>query len=161
MKALVIYGSRYGNTRKLADAIGTGLEAIASVQRLALDEVQPSNIASADMVVIGCPTEAHAMTRAMKGFFAGAARSALKGKPAAAFDTRLDWPAWLSGSACRGIVKQLRKAGADVVAPGESFIVRGQPPVVDPGEVARGTSWGKSLAGVISDRKVPAGWRQQ
>ncbi len=95
MKALLIYGSRYGNTQKIAEAISRGLRETGSAQCIAVDEAAPSSLAEADLIVVGGPTEAHNLTPAMKDFFAGPARSALKDKPAVAFDTRLDWPAWL------------------------------------------------------------------
>ncbi len=41
MKALVVYDTVYGNTEKIAEAIGTGLEDCAEVKVYKVNEVDP------------------------------------------------------------------------------------------------------------------------
>jgi hypothetical protein len=67
------------------------------------------------------------------------------GLVAAAFDTRADKPALLTGSAARGIAKRLERRGCKLAAPPESFLVEGTPGPLAPGEVERAAAWGRLL----------------
>jgi hypothetical protein len=76
----------------------------------------------------------------------------------AVFDTRLDWPRWLSGSAADRISDALRERGARVIAREESFIVTMEP-TLQPGEEGRAAEWGDrlaTLAGAASPVEVAA-----
>jgi len=149
MKALVIYGTRYGNTQKIAEAIGDGLKGTFSVEVLPVEGVAPTQVTAADLLVIGGPTEGHGMTPALKSFVDGMT-FALDGKPVAAFDTRIGIARILSGSAANGIEAHLRRAGAKVIAEEGSFIVKGKQPELETGELARAQAWGKEVAGRIT-----------
>jgi flavodoxin len=144
MNSLVIYGSRHGNTRKLAEGIAIELGRHGAAQLMAADKV-PSNLPEqTELVVVGGPTEAELFDRLGRG--------ALIGVNAAAFDTRLRWPKFLSGSAGGEIVKKLEEAGANVLVPEMSFFVGGQLPVLEPGEVERAAAWAASLAAKLEAR---------
>jgi hypothetical protein len=110
---------------------------------------------STALVVVGGPTEAHRMTEPLARLFDRIPKGGLSGKAAAAFDTRLRAPAWLSGSAGSGIERRLRLAGARVISPEVSFFVSGKMPVLEPGEVERAAGWAKGLA-VELGSKEPA-----
>ncbi len=149
MKALVIYGTRYGNTQKVAEAIGEGLKSQFFVEVLPIDGVTPAQVTAADLLVVGGPTEAHGMTHALKAFVDGMS-FALEGKPVAAFDTRIGVARIFSGSAAAGIEAHLRRAGAKVITGEGSFIVKGKQPELEPGELDRAGTWGKDLAATIT-----------
>ena len=144
MNALVIYATRYGNTKMVAQAIADGLKTGADVAVLDIEHVLPAQVVGADLVVIGGPTEAHGVTPPMKAFMRGVGRG-FDGKPVATFDTRLPAARILTGSAAIGIAAMLRKAGAHVIEPAESFIVRGKEPQLEGGEQARALAWGREL----------------
>ena len=148
MMSIIIYASRTGNTRTIAEAIAAGLRSHGPVQLLSADEVPATLPEATDLVVIGGPTEGHGMTEPLARFFDRLAPGALQGTAAAGFDTRLRWPRWLSGSAAAGITHRLGQAGAQVIAPAESFIVSGKP-LLEPGEVERATAWAASLADAL------------
>ena len=154
MKSVVMYGSRYGNTERVARAIADGLRVYGEVELTAVTEA-PVTLAGADLVVIGGPTEAHGDTPAVEGFLDDLHTGALDGMHAAAFDTRLDWPRWLSGSAGAAITNRLNKLGADVVAPPASFVVEGKVPQLKPGELDRASAWGDTLGRAVI-AEVPA-----
>ncbi len=82
------------------------------------------------------------MTPPLRAFLERLGR--IDGMRAAAFDTRLDWPLWLSGSAAKQIAAGLVQAGATVVAAPESFIVTREPKLRD-GELERAAAWAESL----------------
>lgn len=152
MNALVVYGSRYGNTQHIAEAIADGLKDACTVDVRALDKATPALVRAADLVVVGGPTEAHGTTPPVKVWIDGMAM-VLEGKPAAAFDTRLDYARILSGSAAKGIEAHLRRAGAHMVIDGESFLVKGKQPILEPGELARAVAWGREIGAKV---KAPA-----
>lgn len=149
MKSVVIYGSRHGNTEHIAEAIADGLRSHGEVAVTSLDKAPRVFAGAADLVVIGGPTEAHGMSEPVKAFLDLVPSEALKGIAAAAFDTRLDWPKWLSGSAGARITDRLRTLGADLVAPHASFIVEGKDPLLKPGELERAVAWGDSLGRAV------------
>ena len=64
MRAVVVYESMYGNTHRIADAIGAGLEVAFDVRVVPVSHAEPELIADADLVVVGGPTHAHGMSRA-------------------------------------------------------------------------------------------------
>lgn len=157
MKSMVIYGSRHGNTQKIAKAIADELRGHGSVDLLAVEDA-PAELSKKafDLIVVGGPTEAHRMSVPVAEFFQQIAPGALAGKAAAGFDTRLGWPMWLSGTAAAGIAAKLREAGARVIAPEASFLVAGKYPELRSGELERAAAWASALAGKV-EALVPAG----
>jgi flavodoxin len=149
MKAVIYCASRSGNTRAVAEAIADGLRRQGAVTVHALDGSRPDLPADADLVLVGGPTEGHGMAPLVLEFLDALPADALVERATAAFDTRLDWPRWASGSAAAGIAKRLTLLGARRVARPASFIVSMKPELL-PGELDRARSWGSELADVMS-----------
>ena len=168
MRAVVVYESMYGNTRRVAEAVGRGLAATAEVAVVPVSRAGPDVVAGADLVVVGGPTHAHAMSRSATRKAAvdqagkqpdtvlepGAAGAGVRDwlaslgeihTPAAAFDTRAAAPPALTGRASKGIAKALRRHGLQPVAEPESFLVD-KTNHLQPGEEERAVRWGASLA---------------
>lgn len=145
MNSAVIYGSRYGNTQKIAYAIAAGLRAWGTVEVVAVDQARGIRLHGHDLVVLGGPTEGHGITKPMADYI-DQLGDAFTGVNAAAFDTRLTWPRWMSGSAAGDIARQLQGFGASLVAQPASFLVAGKPPALEPGELERAEGWARSLA---------------
>jgi flavodoxin len=144
MNALVVYNSVYGNTERIARAIGSVLEGHGPTTVRAIaeaDGIPPET----DLVVVGGPTQGHGMDKAMKAFLGGLPPASVSGVAVAAFDTRVGWPVLLSGSAARGIAKQLGQMGGRVLVEPGSFIVQGGEGPLAEGELARATSWAEKL----------------
>jgi flavodoxin len=162
MNSVVIYGSRHGNTRKVAEVIAGELEHHGRVQLMSVDEALDFLPVPTDLVVIGGPTEAHRMTEPMAAFFERVPKGAMAGIAAAAFDTRIRWPRLLSGSAGAGIVEKLASRGARVIAKEESFFVTGvspkhlEAPVLERGELERAAEWALSLADKVETTELTA-----
>src|SRR5229473_8685938 len=89
MRAVVVYESMVGNTRQIADAIGTGLVDGCVVSVIPVAQAGPDQITTADLVVVGGPTHVHGMTRASTR--QGAAKMARK-RTVASFWNRTQWP---------------------------------------------------------------------
>src|SRR6476659_4152506 len=63
MKAVVVYESMYGNTHRIANAIGKGLSATAEVVVIPVGEAEPSVLDDAALIVVGGPTHARGVSR--------------------------------------------------------------------------------------------------
>jgi hypothetical protein len=172
MHALIVYESIYGNTHAIADRIAAALRSQGEVRVLPVGDATDDQVAWADLVIVGGPTHAHGMSRSnsRKGAHEAATKPGsqlvldasgegpgirewletlhdLPGKPAAAFDTRIDGPALFTGRASTGIARGLRRHGFDLVAEPESFLVTVHNQLV-PGEVDRAMRWAVRLAAV-------------
>ena len=182
MKAVVIYESMYGNTHQIANAIGEGLRPIAEVVVVPVGEADADLVKSADVVVVGGPTHAHGMSHVntRKGAVDAAEKpgSDLVLDPdandpglrewfaslehvftnAAAFDTRFDLPAAVTGRASKGIARKLRHHGATLIADPESFFVK-KDNHLEPNEEARARAWGDELARVLTSQIAAAASR--
>ena len=169
MRAVVVYESMYGNTHLIADAIAAGLSARFEVRVVPVSKAGADVLEGADLVVVGGPTHGHGMSRAVsrKGAAEAASKpgSGLSLDPdalgpglrdwfgavgqhtvkAAAFDTRGNAPAWVSGRASKGVARELRGHGFDLVAEPESFLVSKENRLLD-GEQDHARAWGARLA---------------
>ena len=161
MTSIVVYASHFGNTRKIAEAIAAGLRSCGPAQVYAAEEAPNRLPMRTTFVVIGGPTEQHGMTEPLTRFFARLEPSTLNGVAAAAFDTRLRWPRWLSGSAATTIATRLREAGAELIAPEESFYIKGiagtggrNTAELAAGEVERAQAWAAALAASVVSRSA-------
>ena len=178
MQAVVVYESIYGNTHAVAEAIGEGLRGSADVQVIPAAEIQGRPLDGVSLVVAGGPTHGHGLSRpqlreaGVKGAVgAGAEVDAAAEGPwlrewfgsledgsgwAAAFDTRYDAPALLTGHAGRGIMKRLERKGFRGLSEPESFLVDGDNRLL-PGEAERARQWGASLGQELLRQMRPHG----
>lgn len=170
MRALVMYESMYGNTRAIAEAIAEGLASQGVETALEpVAEADPAMAEGVELLIVGGPTHAHGMSRASTRQSAkdtADSKPALTMEPsasgpgvrdwldalprleiaAAAFDTRIDAPAILTGRAAKGIDRKLREIGCRGAVEPESFLVTTENRLVD-GEIDRARAWGSKLAG--------------
>jgi flavodoxin len=153
MNSVVIYATRYGNTRTIAEAIADRLRSYGDVQLFAAEEAPTKLPRRTDLLVIGGPTEMHRMTEPLAEVLQRIEPETLHGVAAATFDTRLRWPRWLAGSAGAGAWNELHYAGARMITPAESFFVKNEEGAekskgakLEPGELERATQWAVSLA---------------
>lgn len=176
MKAIVLYESMYGNTRHIAEAIGRGLEGCGEVVVSNVNQVDQVRLAEADLVIIGGPTHVHGMSwpasrdnaradkvaaRALESSTAGdGVREWLKalqpaGQLFCSFDTRVEMPRWITGSASSSIQHVLAHKGVTEVAAPASFLVTDNNEL-KAGECERARAWGLSTgrraAVVVAER---------
>ena len=149
MNSLVIYASRTGNTRTLAEAIAETMRERGTAVEVFDAEQAPMTLPECDLIFVGGPTERHTLTPAVVGFFDRLEAGSLRGKAGVAFDTRMQWPRFVSGSAAEEIAKRLKAADALVVSAPESFFVRTDPQLgydLVRGELARARTWAIEVA---------------
>jgi flavorubredoxin len=154
MESLVVYDSKFGNTKKVAEAIAAGLAGHGPVRILGLDRLPPQNLGPVDLLFIGGPTQAHAMTARMRQFVDALRARPANGMAVATFDTRLRMPAVISGSAAKTIARKLQSVGLRTFTAPESFFVQGTPPQLEEGETERAANWAKGVA----DRLALSHW---
>ena len=144
MKALIVYDSTYGNTEKIAKAIGAALT--GEVKVLRAGEGNPAELNAFDLLVIGSPTYGGRPMPSVAELLNKIPESAIKGKNIAAFDTRIPTKlAKIFGYAADRIAKNLKEKGGNLVVPGEGFFVNGKEGPLKEGELERAASWAKEL----------------
>lgn len=135
MKILVVYETEYGNTERIARAIGEALSAQGATHVVPVEEVSQPNGESTDLLVFGTLTQRHGLPASRK--LLESPPSAFRNIWALAFDTRYRGPRWVRGSAAEEIGHLLRAAGCRLLAPPESFFVVGAGGPLEPGEEYR------------------------
>ena len=178
MRALVVYESMYGSTHIIADNIADGLRGDYEVTVVPAGKATPELVAAADLIVAGAPTHLHglstAKSRQMAAQAAAKPGSGLRMDPdaggpcmqdwlkdlghqaglAAAFDTRVNGLALLTGRASRPIARLLKRHGYRLVAAPEGFLVCSHGTLLD-GEASWARRWGKTIA-AASKTYLPA-----
>lgn len=163
MKALVVYESMFGNTRRLAEAIAEGLRVGADVDVRPVAAAPPEPDPAYHLVVVGGPTHAFSMTRqatrvdaVSQGASHGTSETGLRewlatlpaasrSLPVATFDTRVDKARHLPGSAAKAAAKVVRRRGYLLAARPESFYVADVAGPLIEGELDRAAAWGETL----------------
>lgn len=172
MRSFVVYESMYGNTHLIAGAIARGLRSAGSVQLASVADARYEDLHRYDLVVVGGATHSHGMSRpetrkrAMAAFPRESDHRLLEPHAggmglrswldmlglcdvnAAAFDTRLEGPAFLTGQASKGIAAMLHNHGFLVVTDPASFLVDHHDHLVA-GEEEQAERWGAGLAAAV------------
>ncbi len=151
MKALVVYDSVFGNTEKVAQAIGDALGA----QTLRVGDVKPEHLTGLDALIVGSPTQAFQPLKPVKAFLKAIPAGALKGVKVAAFDTRADVPevnSWILtafvkvfGYAAEPMAARLVKKGGTQAMPPAGFFVNGKEGPLKDGELERAAAWARQM----------------
>ena len=167
MRALVVVESVFGNTRRIAEEVARGLaHGLGESGQVRVADVGDAGdpLDGVDLLVVGGPTHAFAMTRmstrrnaaeqagggaqpsetGLREWLATLAEAPMDVR-AAAFDTRVDRPR-LPGSAAAGVARRLRRLGYDLVARPETFRVSGTQGPLCEGELGRARAWGAGIA---------------
>lgn len=184
MRAVIVYESMFGSTKKVAEAIAEGLADCAEVSVVPVTSAGAHILDGADLVVVGGPTHTHGMsrpgTRKMAGKRARKPGSGAELVPGAvsgpgvrewlaslgrleaagaAFDTRLQGLPAFTGRASKSIRRHLAHHGARIAASPESFLVEGLTGALAEGELERARAWGERLSGLTTS-EAPPGRRQ-
>jgi len=155
MKTLVVYDSFFGNTEKIAQAIGEGFGSGKSVQVVNVKNVADSMLEALDFLIVGSPTRAFSPSPAIKSFVNNLNTEILRGVKVAAFDTRLPMgenvPGFLRfmvklfGYADKPMHDKLVKKGGQAAAePMGFYVLESEGPLKD-GEEARASAWAQEI----------------
>lgn len=166
MRALVVFESMFGNTEKVAAAIGEGLAPAMQVDVVEVGNAPVAIGAETTLLVLGGPTHAFGMSRpqtrqdaerqaggevvsksGIREWLEAVTPSAAV--PAVAFDTRVN-QRWVPGSAARAAQRRLRGKGFAVADTPRTFYVQGTPGPLLEGELSRAREWGGELAAQLA-----------
>jgi flavodoxin len=154
VKAVVLYDSVFGNTEKIAKAIG---EALGSAEEVTFLRPGSGQLAGLTLLVVGSPTRGFKPTEELVNELKSMQPNALKGTRSAAFDTRfteakikasaffLPWLVKRYGYAADTIGKLLKEKGAELVAPAQGFFVDDTEGPLLEGELERAGEWARGL----------------
>jgi flavodoxin len=156
MKALVAYDSAYGNTERIAQAIGEALGSPEDVESVRVGDVRPEQLAGLTFLIVGSPTQKFSPTGATTRLLKSVPKKGLQGVKVAAFDTRypaseiekagiLAFLVRMFGYAAEPIAKRLEKKGGELVIPPEGFYVEGTEGPLQEGELERAADWAKQI----------------
>ena len=146
-KALVVYWSKYGNTKAVAEAIAKGINATKKAEAVVKDVkiTKPEEALDYDALIIGSPNHGGGPVGDIKKFLKKLEKLDLKGKTGAVFDTHV-------GSSFRAVQKmekQIREKipGLKLVAPGLAAQIKGflRGPLVE-GELRKAEEFGKNIS---------------
>jgi len=150
-KAMIIYDSKYGNTRlvaeTIAEAMEEGTEVEATVREVKMADL--TQVTDSDAILIGSPNHIGKATRRIRKFIDRLGEADLKGKLAAVFDT------YVGGDfekAMKKMEKQIAENAPDLklVAPGLSIRVAGMKGPVAEEELPRCREFGSKVANEIA-----------
>ena len=145
MKTLIVYDSVYGNTEKIAQAIGGAITGEAKAVRVG--EVNSIKLKTINLLIVGSPTHGGRPTPAIQDFLNKVSKSAIRDVHVAAFDTRLSMRlVGIFGYAAERIADSLKRNGGNLIAPPEGFFVKGKEGPLKEGELERAASWAKTIA---------------
>ena len=150
-RALIIYESKYGNTRLVGEKIAEGIRKASGVEPEVreLKELNPEGLIEFDAIVIGSPNHMGGATRGIRKFIDGLAGLTFKGnKLAAVFDTYM-------GKDFEKAVKKMEKQIAgrapslSLAAPGLSIRVEGMKGPIAEGELPRCQNFGITIGNLL------------
>ena len=159
MKALILYDSVYGNTEKIALAIGHALGTQEEVSVVKAGEARPDQLAGSDLLIVGAPTQRFRTTPVLSDLLKSIPKNSLRGVKVVAFDTRLSmeeinkipvlaffvklfgknaYAAWT-------IANQLKKKGGQLTGSPQGFLVAGMEGPLVEGELERAVDWARQI----------------
>ena len=154
MKTLLVYDSIYGNTERIAQAIGKALGARNEMRILRATDVEPTDLATLNLLIVGSPTQQFRASPAMKKFLSEIRKGELNNVQVTAFDTRLemeDMPSRILppfvkifGYAAKPMADALVSKGGKLIASPEGFLVKGMEGPLKDGELERAARWAES-----------------
>lgn len=149
-KVMVVYESKYGNTKRAAEMITEGLrEAGVTAEVAEPRAVDRKRLGEYDAIVIGSPTHMGNATFSIRRFVGGLGKLGLGGKQVAFFDCRIGPD---PGPVVRKLEQRVGEKAPDlqIAVPGLSLLVVGMKGPLADGELARCREFGKQLAAKLA-----------
>jgi len=113
-KAIILYDSVYGNTKKVAMSLSRGLEAGGLyVDSSPIQDFDTLELKNYDVIGIGGPTHFHGASKQMKVFLKRIELFKMENKYGFAFETKADFR--LAGSAAKRIIRNLKKMKLKII----------------------------------------------
>jgi flavodoxin len=146
MHVLIVYGSQFGTTERLAREMAEAVSVMHTVDVVGAHAAEDLRGVGVDLLIVGAPTQFKGHRLLVRGFLKHLEQNGFSGVAAAAFDTRSHGDRGETGSAAESIALLLSAAGCNLLAPAESFTVAGLRGPLDEGELQRARAW---IAGLV------------
>jgi len=152
VKTLIIYDSAYGNTGKIARAIGGALRGEVSIVRAGAAD--PAALSALDQLIVGAPTSGGRPMPPVQKLLERIPKGALQNVGVAAFDTRMGGKSQgfgmriltkTLGFAAGRIADSLKDKGGRLLAPPEGFTVKEKEGPLQEGEIERAAAWARGI----------------
>ena len=147
VKVFVVYDTKYGNTKLVAEKIVDALREIEGIETAISDveEADLEKVADSDAIVIGAPNHWGEPAWAIRKFIDKLGKLDLKAKWAAVFDT------YLGGDFEKAVKKMEKRIGEQVpglkpITSGSSINVQGMKGPIEEGELPKCKDFGKRIA---------------
>jgi flavodoxin len=148
MRALIVYFSKFGNTKRVAQAIAEAMEQAGDTRVVSIERLAASDLEGVDLVVLGSPTHGFTVPAGVRSALAALPPGILAGKSVAAFDTTVrPWPLRLFRASPK-LLRQLSQLGGKPVARPQTFFVQthstqgtGEHNLLLEGQIDRAQAW--------------------
>ena len=147
VKVFVVYDTKYGNTKLVAEKIVEGMREIEGIETVISDvkEIDLEKITNSDAILIGSPNHWGGPSRTIRKFIDELGKLDLKAKWFAVFDT------YLGGDFEKAVKKMEERIGEEIpssklITSGLSIRVRGMKGPVIEEEYLRCEDFGKKIA---------------
>ncbi|MFB0514134.1 MAG: flavodoxin family protein [Candidatus Bathyarchaeia archaeon] len=147
MKVIVVYESKYGNTKLVAETIIEGMNEVEGIETVLgeLKEVDLNKVSDYDAILIGSPNHWGGPVGGIKKLIDKLGKFDLKAKWVAVFDT------YLGGDFEKAVKKMEKRIGEKVpefkqIAPGLSIKVQGMKGPLVEGELPKCKEFGNKIA---------------
>ncbi len=151
MKAIVVYDSKYGNTKIVAEKIIEGMREAGGVETtlIRVSKVDIKKIPDYDIILVGSPNHMGRPTRSIKKFFDGLKKFEMKEKYIAIFDT------YMGGDFEKAVMKMKSMIKENIPEPkseilGLSIKVQKMKGPIEVGELSKCKEFGYKIANLIS-----------
>jgi len=147
VKVFVVYDTKYGNTKLVAETIIEGMKEVKGIETAISDveEVDIEKVADYDAILIGSPNHMGGPVRGIKKFIDKLGKLKLKAKWVAVFDT------YMGGDFGKATKKMEKRIGEKVpglksITSGLSIKVGGMEGPIVEGELPKCKDFGKKIA---------------
>lgn len=147
VKVFVVYDTKHGNTKIVAENILDGLKEVEGIETAISDveAVDLNNMPDFDVILIGSPNHLGRPARSISRFIDRLGRLGVTGKKAAVFDTYL-------GGDFNKVVRKMegrirdKVPGLGLISPGLSVRVEGIEGPISEGELPKCKDFGRNIA---------------
>jgi len=147
LKSIIVYESKYGNTKLVAERIAEGMNRVTGGGAVLVEvkAVDLRQIAGYDVILVGSPNHMGQATSSIRKFINELGKLNLQGKQVAVFDT-------YQGGDFEKAVKKMEKQvgdkapGMKLVAPGLSIMVKGMKGPIADRDLSKCQAFGAKIA---------------
>jgi flavodoxin len=146
LKAFVVYETKYGNTKLVAEKIVEGMREVEGIETSISDvkEVSLKEVVNFDVVLVGSPNHIGRPARGIEEFIDRLGKLDLKGKWVTVFDTHMASDERVLSKMGKRIGEKV--PGLKLITPGLSIKVNGIKGPIAEGEIQRCMDFGRKIA---------------